>query len=111
MQALSDTVGMVNYDMQIIEREVQQIVTTLQVVAAKTTPIRDELVDFLKRDICPLEPGSDTEDMVRSVGEDTYDAMNELDDFISGYLENVESGINQTSQFTGRIENILDQLV
>ena len=108
MQALSDTAGMVNYDMQIIEREVQQIVTTLQVVAAKTTPIRDELVDFLKRDICPLEPGSDTEDMVRSVGEDTYDAMNELDDFISGYLQNVESGINQTSEFTGRIENIVD---
>ena len=108
IQALSDTVGMVNYDMQIIEREVQQIVTTLQVVAAKTTPIRDELVDFLKRDICPLEPGSDTEDMVRSVGEDTYDAMNELDDFISGFLDNVESGINQTSEFTGRIENIVD---
>eukprot|EP00533_Pseudo-nitzschia_delicatissima_P008040 CAMPEP_0116084042 /NCGR_PEP_ID=MMETSP0327-20121206/3592_1 /TAXON_ID=44447 /ORGANISM="Pseudo-nitzschia delicatissima, Strain B596" /LENGTH=629 /DNA_ID=CAMNT_0003574963 /DNA_START=323 /DNA_END=2212 /DNA_ORIENTATION=- len=109
MQSLSDTVDMTNYDIQIIEREIQQIVTTLQVVAAKTTPIRDELVDFLKRDICPLEPGSDTEDMVRSVGEDTYDAMVELDDFIEGYLIDVEEGVNQTSQFTTRIENIVGQ--
>ncbi len=109
MQILSDTVDTTNYDIIVVEREIQQIVTTLQVVAAKAAPIRDELVDFLKRDICPLEPGSDTEDMVRSVGEDTYDAMVELDDFIEGYLIDVEEGVNQTSMFTKRIESIVDQ--
>lgn len=109
MQALSDTVGFTADEIQMIEREVGQIVTTLQVVSAKTTPIRDELVDFLKRDICPLEPGSDTEDQVRSVGEDTYDAMVDLDDFIEGYLNDVESGVNQTAKFTDRIKGIVDQ--
>jgi len=108
MQSLSDTVDMAVTEIQIMGSEVQQIVTTLQVVAAKTTPIRDELVDFLKRDICPLEPGTDTEDMVRSVGEDTYDAMSELDDFIEGYLNDVESGVNQTAKFTDRIKGITD---
>jgi len=108
LQSLSDTVGMTNYDIKMIEKEVQQIVTTLQVVSAKTTPIRDELVDFLKRDICPLEPGSDTEDQVRSVGEDTYDAMIELDDFIEGYLNDVGSGVNQTTKFTDGIQGIVD---
>jgi hypothetical protein len=108
LQSLSDTVGMTNYDIKMIEQEVQQIVTTLQVVSAKTSPIRDELVDFLKRDICPLEPGSDTEDQVRSVGEDTYDAMIDLDDFIEGYLNDVESGINQTTKFTDGIQGIVD---
>lgn len=108
LQSLSDTVGMTNYDIKMIEKEVQQIVTTLQVVSAKTTPIRDELVDFLKRDICPLEPGSDTEDQIRSVGEDTYDAMIDLDDFIEGYLNDVESGINQTTKFTDNIQGIVD---
>jgi hypothetical protein len=109
MQSLSDTVGMTNFDIKIVGREIQQIVTTIQVVSAKAEPIRDELVDFLKRDVCPLEPGSDTEDMVRSVGEDTYDAMNDLSDFIAGYLEDVEAGINQTSVFTDRIESIINQ--
>mmetsp|Transcript_19053 Transcript_19053/g.39261 ORF Transcript_19053/g.39261 Transcript_19053/m.39261 type:complete len:742 (-) Transcript_19053:417-2642(-) len=109
LQALSDTVGMTNFDIQLIERDVQQIVTTLQVVSAKTLPIRDELVDFLKRDICPLEPGSDTEDNIRSVGEDTYDAMVDLDDFIEGYLNDVESGVNQTNKFTNRVKGMVDQ--
>jgi len=110
MQSLSDTVGMTNQDIKMIEKEVQQIVTTLLVVSAKTIPIRDELVDFLKRDICPLEPGSDTEDQIRSVGEDTYDAMVDLDDFIDGYLNDVESGVNQTSTFTDSIDGMVDKL-
>jgi len=108
LQSLSDVIGMTANDIQLIEVEVQQIVTTLLVVSAKTTPIRDELVDFLKRDICPLEPGSDTEDMVRSVGEDTYDAMVDLDDFIEGYLTDVESGVNQTNKFTERIKGYVE---
>eukprot|EP00536_Pseudo-nitzschia_multiseries_P010195 jgi/Psemu1/25317/gm1.25317_g len=109
LQQLSDTVAMTNYDIQLIEKEVQSIVTTLLVVSAKTSPIRDELVDFLKRDICPLEPGSDTEDQVRSVGEDTYDAMIDLDDFIEGYLTDVEDGVNQTNKFTNRVKGITDR--
>lgn len=108
LQRWSDTVAMVTYDIQLVETEVQSIVTTLLVVSAKTSPIRDELVDFLKRDICPLEPGSDTEDQVRSVGEDTYDAMMDLDDFIEGYLIDVEDGVNQTNKFTNRVKQFTD---
>mmetsp|Transcript_3085 Transcript_3085/g.8361 ORF Transcript_3085/g.8361 Transcript_3085/m.8361 type:complete len:720 (+) Transcript_3085:382-2541(+) len=108
LQSLSDTIDITVTDIQLIESDVKDIVTTLQVVSAKTKPIRDELVDFLKRDICPLEPGTDTEDMIRSVGEDTYDAMSELDDFIEGYLDDVESGADQTSRFTDRIKTFVE---
>eukprot|EP00537_Pseudo-nitzschia_pungens_P005384 CAMPEP_0172359134 /NCGR_PEP_ID=MMETSP1060-20121228/3365_1 /TAXON_ID=37318 /ORGANISM="Pseudo-nitzschia pungens, Strain cf. cingulata" /LENGTH=721 /DNA_ID=CAMNT_0013080639 /DNA_START=295 /DNA_END=2463 /DNA_ORIENTATION=+ len=109
LQQLSDTVAMTARDIQLIEKEVQSIVTLLLVVSAKTTPIRDELVDFLKRDICPLEPGSDTEDQIRSVGEDTYDAMVDLDDFIEGYLTDVEDGVEQMNKFTNRVEGFTDR--
>ncbi|VEU40995.1 unnamed protein product [Pseudo-nitzschia multistriata] len=108
MQYLSDSIAFTADEIQIVEKEVKYIVTTLLVVSAKTKPIRDELVDFLKRDICPLEPGSDTEDQVRSVGEDTYDAMTDLEDFIEGYLLDVEDGVNTTNTFTSNILAVTD---
>ena len=108
LQKLSDTLTVATLEVKTVEFDVSQIVTTLQVVSAKTAPIRDELVDFLKRDICPLEPGSDTEDQVRSVGEDTYDAMTDLEDFIAGYLEDVNTGVNQTAKFTNRVNGFLE---
>jgi hypothetical protein len=114
VQATSDTVDATNQDIIKIHDEFVGISTNLKDVAQKATPVRDELVKFLKDDICPLTPDSATEAQVRSLGSSTLKAMVELDNFIANDLKDVDEALSevrgatedvdkaaQAAQFTG----------
>ena len=110
LQGLSDTIQYTNNDVQSIEIEVLSIVDNIRVVSSKAKPIRDELIDFLNSDICPLQPkGSGTEESIRSIGQDTYNALTNLDDFIDSYLQDVSNAVSQTTAITTKVDTILQQ--
>jgi hypothetical protein len=107
LQNLSNTILHTNNDVQSIENEVMNIVTNIRVVSSKAKPIRNELIDFLNRDICPLKPGSVTEEKIRTVGLDTYNALTNLNDFIEIYLNDVSNAVNETNIITSSINDII----
>jgi hypothetical protein len=110
LQGLSDTIQLTNNDVQSIETEVLNTVTNIRVVSAKAKPIRDELIDFLNGDICPLQPGSGTEEVIRSIGQDTYNALSNLDDFIDSYLKDVSNAIDETNAITTKVDTIIQKV-
>ena len=103
LQYTVDTVVMTNNEMKSIHGESSIIVTSIDEVSGRALPVREELVDFLQKDVCPLNPGSATESRIRNMADNTLDGLNELDGFIESYLGDVKSALQQIDVTTRQI--------
>jgi hypothetical protein len=93
-----------------IANEFVGISTNLKLVARDATPVRDELVDFLKRDICPLSPGSATERDIRDIGNVTLVAMEKLSNFIDDQLKDLDVTLKQVQDGTEQVADTVDSV-
>mmetsp|Transcript_4514 Transcript_4514/g.8330 ORF Transcript_4514/g.8330 Transcript_4514/m.8330 type:complete len:558 (-) Transcript_4514:63-1736(-) len=103
LQTTSDTIDMTNQDVIKIHDEFSSLAQYLKDVSRAATPVRDELVNILQQDICPLQPGSMAEATVRSVGYETLGGLQQLDDFIASELEDVQFALDQVENATTQV--------
>jgi hypothetical protein len=108
LQTTVDTADATNQDVMKISTEFMGISTNLKEVARAATPVRDELVDFLKNDICPLTPGSATESDIRKIGNSTLNAMEQLSNFIDDRLQELDSTLMQVDDATKKVDSAVD---
>lgn len=102
-----ETIDATNQDVIKITDEFTEIVANLQAVSREATPVRDQVVDFLSKDICPLTPGSSLEASIRQVANHTLGALEELDDFISSELNSIDKALRQFEKATSHITKAL----
>lgn len=110
LEMTRDTVTAVNDDVIKIHEELLGTSTNLRTVARAATPVRDQLVEFLKQDICPLQPASATETQVRTLGEDTLSAMIELDNFIANHLDDLDGALTDAQIATSNIDRATESV-
>ena len=103
-----NTIDAVNQDVVKIHDELSSITTNLRSVAREATPVRDQLVNFFENEICPLTPGSEIEQQVLSLGEDTLRAMSDLSNFMENELIDVQDALEETRIATGDIADAVD---
>ncbi|KAL3929304.1 MAG: hypothetical protein SGARI_004787, partial [Bacillariaceae sp.] len=103
LQGTSDTLDMTNQDAIKIHDEFQALVENLKLVSRKATPVRDQLVAILGNDVCPLNPGTDTETSVRSIGNETLEDLITLDNVIAAEIELVDYALEQVKNATTEI--------
>mmetsp|Transcript_1347 Transcript_1347/g.1877 ORF Transcript_1347/g.1877 Transcript_1347/m.1877 type:complete len:559 (-) Transcript_1347:99-1775(-) len=100
----TDEIEATNTDVLKIHDEFVGISTNLKQVAREATPVRDELVDFLKNDVCPLKPLSSTETQVRILGNVTLSAMEKLDDFIEEQLKDLDEALELVEKASNDVD-------
>jgi hypothetical protein len=106
----TDTIDATNQDVIKIHDEFVDISTSLKRVSLEATPVRDELVNFLKNDICPLSPGSATERDIRQVGSLALVALQDLSDFIEDELTTMNQALLQTRRATDDISKAVEDI-
>lgn len=110
LQITSDTIALTSADVTAISTELGSIVDHLRNVTEWITPVRDSLVTVLQEDICPLQPGSESETDVRLIGNDTLVAMTRLDNFIANDLDDVEQVLVQLTRATTDVEQAVSDV-
>ena len=104
----TDTIDAVNQDVIKIHDELTTITSNLRSIAREATPVRDQLVNFFENDTCPLQPGSIVEQQILALGEDSLDAMKELDNFMENELVNVQGALAETEIATQDIADAVE---
>lgn len=107
LQISANTIDAVNQDVIAIKDELAGIATHMKEIGTDATPIRDELRDFLQKDICPLQPMSSREVEVRSIGEATLSSINELADFLGENLSMLEEQLDIVEKATVDIDSVM----
>jgi hypothetical protein len=108
LEQTTDTIDQTNQDVLKIHNNLVDVSNNLKSVANEATPVRNQLVDFLKLDICPLRPASATESDIRTLGDETLAAMEELDNFIAGNLQDVDKVLTQVLHAHENVEKGVD---
>jgi hypothetical protein len=105
----ADEIVATNVDVIKIHDEFVGISDNLKRVAREAAPVRDELVVFLKRDVCPSKPLSGTETQVRGLGNVTLQAMENLDDFIEDQLKELDRALNQVGKASLQVQTAVEK--
>ena len=109
LQDTANNFDLTNQDIIKIHDEFVGISGNLKQVSREATPVRDQLVKFLKQDVCPLKPNSDTEQQVRLIGNETLNAMVGLDDFIEQELKNINQTLAVVKKASTRVDEVLEK--
>jgi len=109
LQSTADMVDATNEDVIAITKEFRSISNNLQLVSREATPVRDELVSFLQQDVCPLKPGSSTEQEIRSMASSTLTALEDLSNFIQNELEDLNAALDQSEDVTEDVGDAVDK--
>jgi hypothetical protein len=111
LQYTSDIIDMTNQDAIKIHDELQALTTNLKDVSRRAAPVRDQLVSILQQqDICPLQPGTTTESTVRSIGNETLQTLQQLDDFLASQLDHVvDVALAQVHHATMQVDTAVQQ--
>lgn len=110
LQDTADTIDATNQDIMKIHDEFVGITANLNTVSRDVMPMRDELVDFLSGDVCPLIPGSPDESSFRRISRDALDALNRLSDFITEELERVSKALRQVAHANSEVDQATQNL-
>lgn len=109
VQTTADQVDATNHDVMKIHDEFVRISTSLNGVSRAATPVRDQLVSFLKDDVCPLAPGSATEMNIRQIGRNTLDALEDLSNFIEDELIDVDNALKTVQKTTEYVDKVVQK--
>eukprot|EP00529_Nitzschia_sp_RCC80_P010694 CAMPEP_0113509838 /NCGR_PEP_ID=MMETSP0014_2-20120614/37798_1 /TAXON_ID=2857 /ORGANISM="Nitzschia sp." /LENGTH=624 /DNA_ID=CAMNT_0000405713 /DNA_START=279 /DNA_END=2150 /DNA_ORIENTATION=- /assembly_acc=CAM_ASM_000159 len=110
LQYTTDTIVATNNEIKLIHEESSILVSNIDEVSSRALPVRNELVEFLRKDVCPLNPGSATENRIRAMADNTLDGLNELDGFVESYLGDVKSALDQIDTTTQQISQATQNL-
>jgi hypothetical protein len=108
LQTTAETVDATNADIIKIHGEFESLLKSLRGVPRDATPVRDQLVLFLKEDLCPLNPGSSAETDIRKIGSSTLVALEELNNFIDDKLELVTQALDQVRGVTDTVDSAVE---
>jgi hypothetical protein len=110
LQDTTDTIDATNQDVVKIHYEFETLMASLSTVSRQATPIRDELVDFLNGDICPLIPGFSSNTDIRQFGQEALSALNVLSGFISDELQDVTKALKQVGIATHNVDEAVQHV-
>jgi hypothetical protein len=108
LQDTADTIDAVNQDMAKVQAELKQLTHMLRSRAQSALPIRDQLVDVLKGDICPLLPNA--KEGLRQDGLQTLDSLTDLEDFLAGELTNVTQSLRQVAHASEEVKAAVEDV-
>jgi hypothetical protein len=107
LQATADTIGATNQDIISMHDQLLVITENLKDTGGDAEFMRNELQEFLKQDVCPLQPNSPTATSVRLVGQDTLDAIERLAGFIDEELKDLNANLKIVQRATNEIDDKL----
>lgn len=108
LQDTTDTIDATNQDVIKIHDEFVAISSNLKTISRQATPVRDQLVEFLSGDVCPLVPGENGS--LRQVAKGALDALTELSNFIADELELVNKGLRQLAKANNQVDEAVEQV-
>jgi hypothetical protein len=107
LQATTDTIDATNQDIISMHDQFLVITENLKNTGGDAESMRNELQEFLKQDICPLQPNSATSAGIRLVGQVTLDAIERLAGFIDEEIKDLNANLKVVKRATNEIDDTL----
>lgn len=108
LENTAGTVDATNQDVIKIRNELSDIVTVMRSQAHDALPVRDEIIDFLGGDICPLVNGHKI--FLRQTGQQVFDSLTTLDNFLADELTQIEKALRQVTHANTEIDNTMEKV-
>lgn len=108
LEDTTDTIDLTNQDVIKIHDEFLSVTASLKTVSRQATPVRDQLVEFLNGDICPLVPDGNAD--IRVFAQEALDALEQLANFISDELTSVTNALKQVAIATREVNTAVEQV-
>jgi len=107
LQDTTETIDTMNQIFVQIHSEFLPLLSNLNTTGESALPIRDELINILNNDLCPLYPNGNMD--LRQRGQQTFSSLTYLDDFLAHEYEEMETTLRQLHHANQEIDSTVEK--
>jgi len=109
LQTAAETFDDSNQEVASISSSLAELSKALQTEAQAAIGLRDDLVSFLRQDVCPNQPGTNIEATLRDLSRSTLVAVQDLENFVQSDLQRLDTVLDDVQNAAKEIDTAFEE--